>query len=59
MITRPEWEVRMFPNLVEYSALIAGAAAMIVIARCWREYYRPQQVGDSAPPMPAEHKKAA
>jgi hypothetical protein len=29
----------VFPNLVEYTALIAGAASVVVIALCWVRYY--------------------
>ena len=49
----------MFPNLVEYSALVAAGAALVVIAGCWREYYQPIQEEEAERVQPIEHKKAA
>ena len=49
----------VFPNLVEYSALVAAGAALVVIASCWREYYRPQRSEEITTSVPVQQKKAA
>ena len=41
----------VFPNLVEYTALIAGAVSVVVIALCWVRYYPERDQGKHAPPL--------
>ena len=38
----------VFPNLVEYTALIAGAVSVVVIALCWVQYYPERETDESA-----------
>ena len=40
----------VFPNHVEYTALIAGAVSVIVIALCWVRYYPEREANESAKP---------
>jgi hypothetical protein len=42
----------VFPNLVEYTALIAGAVSVIVIALCWVRYYPEHEPDEAAKPLP-------
>jgi hypothetical protein len=41
----------VFPNLVEYTALIAGAVSVVVIALCWVRYYPERDPGKHAAPV--------